>query len=187
ADLDGAGVHVAQHHVGFAKTGKIAETHELPFLADRAQEGRIGDEVVADVVNLETAGTAVAQDHVAGIAAGEPAEADELPIGPDGAQLISGEQRVTADVVNLILAIGAVPQDHVGGRAAGRRWVRRDGEEKAVKAASEVIPDDLAGVVDAVCVGLAVDRGDVEIREPPAAVEEAVLAVVILIDADDLA
>ena len=78
-----AGIHVAQHHVGFAEAREIAETHELPFEADRAQEGGVGDVIVADVVNLEAAGIAVAQHQVGGIATEEPAEANKLPIGPD--------------------------------------------------------------------------------------------------------
>jgi len=60
AHFDFASVHVAQHHIGFAEARKIPETHELPFLADGAQEGGAGVEIVADVVDLEPALAAVA-------------------------------------------------------------------------------------------------------------------------------
>ena len=83
ADFDSAGVHVAQHHVGFAEAAEVAETHDLPFLADRAQEGGVRDVVVADVVDLEAAGGGAAQQHVGGVGTIEAAEADELPIGSD--------------------------------------------------------------------------------------------------------
>ena len=53
ADFKFAVVHVAQHHVDFAEAAEIAETHEPPFLADRAQEGGVGGEVVAGVVTLD--------------------------------------------------------------------------------------------------------------------------------------
>ena len=156
ADFDSASVHVAQHHVGFAEAAEIAETHDLPFLADRAQEGGAGDEIIADVVNLEPTGTAVAQDHVGGVATEKAAEADKLPIGPDDAQLIGGEQRITADVVDFVLARhggGSVraAQDHVGGGAGGRRRVRRYREEEAVpvQSAIDIRSDDLAHIVDA--------------------------------------
>jgi hypothetical protein len=55
-DLDAAVVHVAQDHVGFGKAAEIAETHDLPIHADGAEEGGTGDEIVADVVELEAAG-----------------------------------------------------------------------------------------------------------------------------------
>jgi len=55
-DLDPAGVHVAQDHVGFAPTCEIAETHHLPIQSYRPQQCGVSNEVVADVVDLEAAG-----------------------------------------------------------------------------------------------------------------------------------
>src|SRR5262249_61361911 len=113
---------VAQDHVGFAAAGEVAEAHDLPIEADIAQEGGIGDVVVADVVDLESSSVRVAQQHVGGVSADEAAEARELPSGSDLAYEISCQDRVVADVVDLIEAVGTTAQDHVGGGAS--RWGR---------------------------------------------------------------
>src|SRR5437660_12717345 len=63
-DLEGAGVDVAQHHVGGAGSTHRAEARDLPVEPDRAYEGRAGDLVVGDVVDLEAAGLGVAHHQV---------------------------------------------------------------------------------------------------------------------------
>ena len=169
-----------------------AETHELPFEADRAQEGGVGDVVVADVVDLEAARAGVAQHHVGGVVAEEAAEAHELPSRSDLTQLIGREYRVVADVVDFVFAERGLAQDHVGGGAGGRRRVRRF--EKAVEfaAAILVIADDVPDIVDP-CRGIGalaghraglriVDRG-VDAVE----VEETVVAARVVVGTDDLA
>src|SRR5207244_18740 len=87
-----------------------------------AEEGGVGDVVVADVVDLEAACAAV-QQHVSGVAVEEAAEAGELPFGSDLTQLIVGQNCVVSDVVDLIETVGAVPQDHAGRGDGGRRRV----------------------------------------------------------------
>jgi hypothetical protein len=123
--------------------------HDLPIHADRAQEGGVGDVVVADVVDLESARVHIAQQHVGSVAAIEAAERDKLPIGSDMAQLIACQDRIVPNVVDFVRSIAAA-QDHVGSGAGWRRRVRRNGEEEAVAAAVIVVrPDDLARGVDA--------------------------------------
>ena len=51
---------VAQHHVVLAEAAEVAEAGDLPIEPDRAQEGRCGNIVVTDVVDLESASHAVA-------------------------------------------------------------------------------------------------------------------------------
>jgi hypothetical protein len=103
---------------------EVGQANRLPVQADRAQEGGVGDVVVADVVDLERARAVAPQQHVAGVAAEEVAESGELPVGSNLAQRVARQDRVVADVVDLVLAgrwrgIRAA-QDHVR-RGAGRR------------------------------------------------------------------
>src|SRR5262249_51231906 len=89
---------------------------ELPIQSDRAHEGRTGDLIVPDVVDLDPAGVGVAQDHV-GFArhAAEIAEAHNSPIHADVAQEGGVGDVVVADVVDLKSTRRAVAQQNVGG------------------------------------------------------------------------
>src|SRR5262245_63349952 len=111
---------------------------DLAWIADVAQEGGIGDVVVADVVDLEATRAAVAQQHVGRVAAEETAEASELPSGSDLAEGVRRQDRIIADVVNLVLAVGTVTQNHAGGGAGERRRVRSEGCKEAVVAGADV-------------------------------------------------
>src|SRR5262249_3751622 len=154
--LDPAGVGVAQEHVGFAgHAAEIAEPHDLPIKPDIAQEGGVGDVVIADVVHLEAAGGGAAQQHVGGDGAGGAAERDEGTIGSNLAQRVARYHCVVAEVVDFVLAGhggGGVrsAQDQVGGRAGGRRVRRGDFKEALSDAADVVESHNLARVVDAV-------------------------------------
>jgi len=156
------------------------------------KKAAVGDEIVADVVDLEAAAVAVAQQQVGRIVAEEAAESDKLPIGSDLAQLIRCEQRVVADVVDFILPCrqGAVrgAQDHVRGRAGGRRRVRRDRQQEAVRATGiGITPNDLAGVVDSHSIGRSAIR-NVKGRVGPAAIKKSVVMIVrVMEEPDDLA
>src|SRR5262249_49497973 len=126
------------------------------------------------------------------VAGEEAAEGNDRPVGPALTQLIARQNGVVADVVNLVLARHwrsvRAAQNHVGGGAAGRRRVGEGRFKKAMLARVVVQgPDDLAVVIDAKGLGLAV-HGIVDGGERAAAVEETVHAAAgALIPPDDLA
>jgi hypothetical protein len=78
-NLEGAGVAVAQQHVGFAGiAAEIAEAGNRPLQAHHTDGDGAGDGIAADIVDGERAGRGVAQHQVGRIAAVEAADADYL-------------------------------------------------------------------------------------------------------------
>jgi len=135
----------------------------LPIQANGAQEGRAGDLIVSDVIDLHTAGAGVSQDHVVFAPATEIAEAHHLPIQTNRAQEGGVRDEIVADVINFEAA---------GGQGIVKGDVRAAAVEEAVldKVAVGVRPDDLAEVVDAVGSGAVDAQGMVEggVGEVPA-------------------
>src|SRR5262245_59576058 len=104
---------------------EVAEAGHLPVQTDRAEEGRLGDEIVADVKDLEATRAAVSQQHVSSVAAEKASEAGKLPSRFDMAQFIACQDRIIPDVVDFVVAChggGRVrpPEDHGGGGAERR-------------------------------------------------------------------
>ena len=95
----------------------VADTGHLPVQADRPHEGRAGDLVVLDVVDLHASGAGVAQDHVVFAEARKIAEAHDLPVQADVAEE-RGAGDVVGDVINLEAAGIGIAQQHVGGVVA---------------------------------------------------------------------
>src|SRR5262249_16333987 len=147
-DLEATGTGIAQQHVGHGILVEVAKHGRLPIQTDRAQEGGVGDVVVANVVNLEAAGTGIAQQHVSGVASVETAETRELPSGAVLAKRGGGQDCTVADVVDFVKTVSAVTHDHV--RARAWRWRRgRHAKETVACTSGGKISDDLPTVIDA--------------------------------------
>ena len=140
---------LALRRVGLAKTAEIAETHDAPVQAYRAQKGRAGNIVVGDVVDLKTT-RAVTQQHVGSVPTEETTEPHKLPIGSDLAQVVSCQKAIAADVIDLVLTVGAVAQDHVGGGAGGWRRIRARRRRSRSLAPPDCLHQDIVELRDAV-------------------------------------
>jgi hypothetical protein len=95
------------------------DARELPIQADRTHGGRVGDLVVANVVDLKGACIDVAQHHVGVAEAAEVAETQGLKVQSHRAQRgrICDDVVVGGNVIYLECAAGGVAQQHVGGVA----------------------------------------------------------------------